>query len=362
MKPSRPIEFLGLLRAIAVVAAAILLLFLYVAHGARPPVAPASPQASGYRLLKKVQVGGEGGWDYLTVDSAAKRLYVSRGTHVMVLDADSGATLGDIPDTPGVHGIALVPELGKGFISNGRGNNVTLFDLKTLKAIRQTATGKNPDAIIYDLASKRVFTFNGASADATAIDAATGNVAGTLALGGKPEFAQPDGAGRVYVNIEDKSEVVALDSRNLTVLNRWPLAPCEEPSGMAIDVKHRRLFSGCRNQMMAVMDAESGKVVATVPIGRGVDANAFDPATAFAFSSNGDGTLTIAHQDSLDKYTVVENVATLPRARTMALDPKTHNVYLVTAEFGPAPAPTPENPRPRPAMLPNSFTLLIFGR
>jgi DNA-binding beta-propeller fold protein YncE len=280
----------------------------------------------------------------------------------MVLDADAGTLVGELPDTPGVHGVALAPELGRGFTSNGRGATVTIFDLKSLRALGQAKTGTNPDAIVYDPASKRVFTFNGGSADATAIDAASGAVAGTIALNGRPEFAVADGAGRIYVNLEDKSKLLALDSRRPAVVSRWPLAPCEEPSGLAMDVRHQRLFIGCANQLMAVADALSGRIITTLPIGRGVDANAFDPETSLAFSSNGDGTLTVVREESPDKFTVVENVATQRGARTMALDPKTHNIFLVTAEFGPLPAPTPENPRPRPAIVPGSFVVLVFGR
>jgi DNA-binding beta-propeller fold protein YncE len=317
---------------------------------------------SSYHLTKTVKLGGEGFWDYLNVDSDARRLYISRGTHVMVLDADSLEVLGDLPNTQGVHGIALASELGRGFTSNGRANTVTIFDLKTLKVLGEVKTGQNPDAIIYDPASRRVFTFNGRSGDSTAIDAASGSVAGTIALGGRPEFAAADGKGHVYANLEDKSMVVAIDSQKLTVVSRWPLAPGEEPSGMAMDRDHRRLFSGCHNKMMVVMDADSGKVVATPPIGQGVDANAFDPGTGLAFSSNGDGTLTVVHQESPDKYSVVDNVQTQRGARTMALDLKTHNVYLVTAEFGPPPAPTADQPRPRPSIVPGSFVVLVVSR
>lgn len=326
------------------------------------PANAVRPAASGYRLLKKVTLGGEGGWDYLTLDPGSRRLFLARGTHVMVVDADSAAVVGDIADTPGVHGVALAPELGRGFTSNGRTNTVTIFDLKTLKPVGSVETGQNPDAILYDAASRRVFAFNGRSNDATAIDAAKGTVAGTIALGGKPEFAVADGTGRVYVNIEDTSEVVALDSRALSVQNRWPLALCEEPTGLAMDVAHQRLFVGCSNQKMAVVDARSGRVVTTLPIGRGVDANRFDPDTGYVFSSNGEGTLTVVHEDSPDAYTLVENVATQRGARTMELDPQTHTVYLVTADFGPPPQPTTENPHPRPAILPGSFTLFIYGR
>ncbi|MDX6559265.1 MAG: hypothetical protein QOF72_2314 [Blastocatellia bacterium] len=315
---------------------------------------------SGYHVTKTVKLGGDGGWDYLTVN--AGRIYISRGTHVMVVDADKGAVVGDIPNTNGVHGIAIAPDMDKGFISDGRANDVTIFDVKTLKVTGTTPTGKNPDAIIYDPASKRVFTFNGASKDATAIDAKTGTVAGTIALGGKPEFAVADEKGHIFVNIEDTSEIVQFDSKKLAVENRWKIAPGEEPSGLAIDRKNRRLFSVCSNKLMVVVNANDGKIITTLPIGSGTDAAGFDPETGYAFSSNGDGTLTVAHEDSPDKFTVVENVPTLRRARTMALDTKTHQVYTVTAEFGPAPAPTTEQPRPRPPMLPGSFTLLILSR
>ena len=340
-----------------------LLLALAAAPISIVAAAPAQSEAAGYRVVKKIPVGGEGFWDYLIVDNEARRLYVSRGTHVMVLDPDAGTVVGDIPNTEGVHGIALVPEVGRGFTSNGRASTVTIFDLKTLKEIAQVkTTGQNPDAIIYDPASRRVFTLNGRGGNSTAIDAGTGTVAGTIELGGKPEFATADGKGRVYVNLEDKSMVVAVDSQQLKVESRWPLAPCEEPSGMAIDREHRRLFVGCHNQMMAVMDADTGRVLATPAIGQGVDANAFDPETQLAFSSNGDGTLTVVHEDSPDKFTVVGNVQTQRGARTMALDPKTHNIFLVTAEFGPPPAPTAEHPRPRPTIVPGSFVVLVVGK
>jgi YVTN family beta-propeller protein len=317
---------------------------------------------AGYHVAKTYKLGGEGGWDYLFVDSAARRVYVSRGTHVMVVDADSGSVVGDIPDTTGVHGIAIDSDLLKGFTSNGRDGSVTVFDTKTLKAITKIKVGQNPDAILFDPASGRVFTFNGGSKDATAIDAKGETVAGTVALGGKPETGVSDERGHVFVNIEDKSELVEIDARKLTVMNRWPLAPCEEPSGLAIDRKHRRLFAGCSNKLMAVVDADTGKVVTTLPIGSGVDANGFDPETSLAFASNGDGTLTVVHEDSPDKFTVVENAATQRGARTMSLDAKTHRVYLVSAEFGPPPAPTAERPRPRPSVVPGSFTLIVMDR
>ncbi len=318
--------------------------------------------ATGYHLLKKFVLGGEGRWDYITCDSDAHRLYISRSTHVMVVDSDSGAIMGDIPNTLGVHGIALAPEFGKGFTSNGRAASVTIFDLKTLKTLGQVKVGQNPDAILYDESSKRIFTFNGASKDATAVDAKTGTVAGTLALGGRPESGVADGRGRIFVNIEDKGQVIEFDSRNLAINATWPLVPGEEPTGIAMDRKHRRLFVGCANKVLAVMNADNGKVVATLPIGAGVDATAFDSETQLAFSSNGEGTLTVVHENAPDKFRVVENAATQRGARTMALDQKTHKVFLITAEFGPAPAPTAEQLRPRPTVVPGSFTLLVFGR
>jgi DNA-binding beta-propeller fold protein YncE len=320
----------------------------------------AAPTAH-YQLKQKFTLGGDGGWDYLTYDAAGKRLFISRGTRVMVVDPSNGSVITEIPDTAGVHGIALAHDLGKGFTSNGRDNTVTVFDLKTLKETARIKLegGVNPDAILYDAASKRVFTFNGRSNNATAIDAATDKLVGNLPLDGKPEFAADDGKGMVYVNIEDKNEITMIDARKAAVVKSWPLAPCEEPSGLAMDQKHRRLFAGCHNKMMAVMDADTGKVVATVPIGEGVDANAFDPGAGLAFSSNGDGTLTVAHQDSPDKYTVVENAQTQKFARTMALDTNTHDVYLVTAEIEELP-PAEGQQRPRRSVKPGTFTLLVM--
>jgi len=324
--------------------------------------ASVAPAWSAFHQIKKVTLGGEGGWDYLTVDSANRHVFISRGTHVMVVDADNYTVVGDIPDTQGVHGIAIASDVGRGFTSNGRTNTVTIFDLKTLKVLGTAATDQGPDAIIYDPASKRVFTFNGRGQSATAIDAATGNVAGTVKLDGRPEFAVADGRGHIYNNLEDKSLLVEIDTQSLQVTHRWPLAPGDSPSGIAMDTEHRRTFSGCHNKMMVVMDVDSGKVIATPPIGEGVDANGFDAATGTAFSSNGqDATLTVVREDSPDKFTVVENVTTQRGARTMAVDPQTHNVFLVTAEFGPPPAPTADRPHPRPTMLPGSFTLLVYA-
>jgi YVTN family beta-propeller protein len=341
-----------------------LCLFVFLSFILQSASALAQQQKSpaGYHVVKQFKLGGEGGWDYLTFDAKGNRLFISRSTHVMVVDAENGKVLGDIPDTQGVHGIALVEDLNKGYTSNGRASTVTVFDLKTLKVLKQIPVGKNPDAIIYDPASKRVFTMNGASDDATAIDAQTDTVAGTIPLEGKPEFAVSDERGRVFVNLEDKSAVVEFDPSKLAVLARWPIAPGEEPSGLAIDRKHARLFSTGANKTLVVLDASTGKVVTTLPIGGNVDGAMFDPEAGLAFSSNGDGTLTVIREDSPDKFTVVENVKTQRGARTLALDAKTHRVYLVTAEFGPPPAPTPERPRPRPSIVPGSFTLLVVGR
>jgi DNA-binding beta-propeller fold protein YncE len=317
---------------------------------------------AGYHVMKTYKLGGEGGWDYLLVDSAARRVYISRSTHVMVVDADTGAIVGDIPNTPGVHGVALVPDLNKGYTSNGRDSSSTVFDLKTLKTLGTVKVGQNPDAITYDDVSKRVFTFNGASHDATAIDVKTDTVAGTIPLGGKPETGVADEHGHIFVNVEDKSEIVDIDTRKLTAVAHWSLAPCEEPTGLAMDRKHRRLFAGCSNKLMAVVNADTGKVVATPPVGSGVDASGFDPSTDLAFTSNGEGTLTVVHEDSPDKFTVVETVQTQRGARTMSVDTKTHRVFLVSAEFGPPPPATAERPRPRPSVVPGSFTLIVLEK
>ena len=316
----------------------------------------------GYKVVNTYKTGGEGGWDYLTADAAARRLYISRATHVIVLDLDSGKTVGDIPDTPGVHGIALAPELGRGFTSNGREGTVTIFDLKTLAASGKVKVGENPDAILYDPATKRVFTFNGRSKDSTAIDAAKGTVLGTIKLDGKPEFAASDGQGGIFVNIEDKSELTAIDPNKLVVKSTWPLSPCESPSGLAMDRKNRRLFVGCENKMMAVVNADTGKVLATPPIGEGVDATTFDDETGLAFASCGEGVLTVVREESPDKFSVAENVPTQQGARTLALDSKTHDVYVVTAKFGPPPAATADNPHPRHTILPDSFVVLVVGQ
>ena len=317
---------------------------------------------SGYHLLKKHVLGGEGGWDYMALDGRTRLLYVTHGNAVEVLNVDTGVKGQPITGLQGVHGVAFDPARDRGYISNGRGNSVSVFDLKTHKILAEVpSSGQNPDAIMYDKFSDRVFTFNGRTANATAIDAATDKVAGTVDIGGKPEFAVTDGTGTIFVNNEDTSEVVAFDARTLKVLKRWSIAPGEGPSGLAIDLKNKRLFSVC-DKIMAVSDYVAGKLVTTVPIGEGPDAVRYDPETGLVFASNGEGTLTVVRQDSADAYTVLETVPTARGARTMELDPKTHHVFVVTAEYGPAPAPTAEQPRPRPKVVPGSFMVLEFGR
>ncbi|MGA2355430.1 MAG: YncE family protein [Terriglobales bacterium] len=290
--------------------------------------------ADSFHIVKKIPIAGQGSWDYLAVDEAARRLYVSHGTQVEVLDVDSGAIVGKIANTPGVHGIAIAPESGRGFISDGQSSTVTIFDLKTLQTIAEVAVGKKPDAIIYDPATSRVFAFNGDSNSATAIQASDGKVAGTVDLGGGPEYAVADGAGYVYNNLEDSSVVLKINARTLKVEQRWPTAPCASPSSIAMDRPNRRLFIGCRSKVMAVMNADTGQVITTLAIGDHVDATAFDASSRLIFNSNGEGTITVIHQHSPDKYSVVENVKTLPKAKTMALDPKTHQLFLSTAEAG----------------------------
>jgi len=280
---------------------------------------------------------------------------------VVVVDVDTEKVVGDIPDTTGVHGIAIAPKLNHGYTSNGRANNVTVFDLKTLKTLSQIPAGKNPDAILYEPVSNHLFTFNGSSKDATAIDAATEKVIATIPLGGKPEFAVDDGKGNIYVNIEDTHEMAVIDAKTPAVTKRYVLEGCEDPSGLAIDVAHRRLFSVCANKVMVISDSDTGKVIATVPIGEGADGAAFDAGRGLAFSSNGEGTLTVVKENK-GKYEVVENAATQRGARTMTVDLKTHKLYLPTAAYGPAPAPTTQQPKPRAPILPDSFTLLVAGQ
>lgn len=343
--------------------AACVALLILAASAAVVSHALAVPQLgpSGYHVAKKYKLGGPGGWDYLAIDSPKHRLFISRGTHVMVVDTETGSVVGDIPGMQRVHGIALASEFNKGFVSDGAGS-VLVFDYATLKTLDTVKTDKDCDGIIYDPSSKRVFTMNGDANTSTAIDASTGKVAGTFPLGGGPEFAAADGKGHVFVNLEDKSAMVKINTQTLQVEETWPLAPCESPSGLAIDAANERLIVGCHNKLMTIVDGNSGKVIGTVPIGQGVDANRFDPGTGYAFASCGDGTITVAHEDSPNKFVPLDVITTQRGARTLEIDPTTHTIYTVTAEFGATPAATADNPRPRPSMVPDTFTLWVISR
>ena len=319
----------------------------------------AASMAVNYHLAATHMLGGDGGWDYLSFDPATKHLFISRSSHVMVVDPEAGTVVGDIPNTPGVHGIAIADDLGKGFTSNGMDATVTVFDLATLKTLATIPTGaKNPDGITYDPVTKRVFTFNGGSNDATAIDAQTNAVVATIPLGGRPEFPAVDGRGLVYDNIESTSEIVAIDAKSATIVKRFPLGACKSPSGLSMDRQHRRLFPACEGEL-GVVDADSGKVIATLPTGAGTDATRFDPNNQLAFASNGrDATLTVVHEDDPNHYTVVQNAATAAGARTMEIDPSNGFIYLVTAKMIANPNPT--GPRDRFKMVPGTFQLLTM--
>jgi DNA-binding beta-propeller fold protein YncE len=329
------------------------------------PFATVSAQTSRpatYHVVRDFTLGGDGRWDYITVDTAVHRLFIARQTRVMVVDPESGKLLGEVPGLNGAHGVALAYATGHGFATSGRDSSVTMFDLKTLRVLRRTKAADDADAILYDPASKRVFTFNGDANSASVIDPVSGKLAGSIPLGGKPEFGVTTGQGRLYVNLEDKAEIVEIDPAAMRVLRRWSLAPCEEPTGLAVDREHHLLFSGCHNKLMAISNATEGRMIGKVPIGGGVDAGAFDPSSQLAFASNGDGTLTVVHEDSPTSFRVVANVTTRPGARTMALDERTHRIYTVTSAFGPAPAPTPSEPHPRPSLVPGTFSLLVLDR
>ncbi len=320
-------------------------------------VALAADKDKGYRLAKTVPVPGDGGWDYVSVDEAGRRVYVSHSTQVDVLDADSGELKGTVPDTKGVHGIAIAADLGRGFTSNGGSDNVTIFDLKTLKSIGDPVkTGKGPDAIMFDPSTKRVFAMCGRGKSATVIDAAEGKEVGSIDLGGQPEFAVADGEGHVFVNLEDKAELLKLDAKALKVLERWSLDPGKTPTGLAMDAKTKRLFVGCRSKQLIVVSAESGKVVAQQPIGDRVDACAFDPETALVFCSCGDGTISVFHEDEADKYTPVQTIKTKAGSKTMALDRKTHKLFVPSADYKAAAGGG------RPAMVPKTFAVLIYEK
>jgi YVTN family beta-propeller protein len=315
-----------------------------------------------YQFVTEIPIGGEGGWDILTIDSAASRLYLSHATKVVVVDLRKNAVAGEIADTPGVHGFVAIPEIQRGFSSNGKESKSSVVDLTTLKTVSKIDTGPNPDAIVYEPRHGEVYIFNHTGNSVTVINAKAATVSATIPLGGNPEFAAVDeNAGRVYCNIEDKSEVAVIDANKHEVVAHWSLAPGEEPSGIALDAPHHRLFSGCHNKMMVMLDTESGKVVDTIPIGAGVDGCAFDDATQFAFASCGDGTTTIAKEESPEKLNVVQTLKTERGARTIALDLKTHRIYLPTAQFQPSPSPLPGGSPSRPTIVPNTLKLLVYG-
>jgi len=314
---------------------------------------------SGYRISNRIHLDGDGSWDYLTMDDATSRLYISHGTIVQVLDVIGKKVVGTIPDTKGVHGIALARDLNKGFISNGKDTSVTVFDLKTIQVITKIkVSGNNPDAILYDPYTHRVFTFNGRSSNSTVIDANTNKVIGTIDLPGKPEFSVSDGRGKVFVNLEDKSLICLINPSTLKVEKTWPVAPGEGPSGLAMDTEGQRLFSVCGNKWMIVLNADNGNVIAKLEIGDRVDAVVYDPGLKRIYSSNGEGTMTVVQEVNKDTYKVLENFPTQKGAKTIALNRETHRIYLSTADYDAAPTPTPENPKPRPAVRPNTFTIL----
>lgn len=314
---------------------------------------------SDYSIVNKIHIPGDGGWDYLSVDETGGRLFVSHGTVVQVVDLKTGQITGTINDTPGVHGIAIAEDQNKAFISVGRNASVKVVNLKTLAPIADVkVTGENPDAIMYDQFSKKIFVFNGRTANATVLDAVTNNVDATIALEGKPEFPVSDGNGKLYVNIEDKSLISVIDVKTLKVEKSWPIAPGEEASGLALDNETHRLFAVCSNKLMVVVDAIDGHIVANLPIGEGCDGVKFDPGMKRVYSSNGDGTMTVVQELNKDSFKVLENIPTMPGARTLAIDTKTHHIYTPTAEFNPAPAATADNPRPRRSPKPDSFYII----
>jgi YVTN family beta-propeller protein len=319
----------------------------------------ASAQSPGYHVLNTYHIASPGGWDYIAVNPVNGNIYVSHSSQVNVLNQNTGDSVGVIPNTTGVHGIAFAPEFKKGYTSNGKLNTVTVFDISTNAVLAQIKTGENPDAIMYDPFSKKVYTCNGRSKDLSVIDPATNEVVKTVDLGGKPETPVSDEGGNLYINIEDKSEIAVVNTKTFTVTNRWKIGNGKEPSGLAIDIKTKRLFAGCDNKLLIVVNAENGKVVKELPIGDGCDGVAFDPGTQNVFSSNGDGTLTVIHEKSSKEFSVVENATTKKGARTLAVDEKTHRVYLPTGDFLP---PSPDQKGKRPGIVPGTFQVLVVGK
>jgi DNA-binding beta-propeller fold protein YncE len=320
--------------------------------------AQATPRSAGYHITRTIQLGGDGRWDYVTLDSVNNRLFIARQTRVMVVDPASGKLLAEIPGLDGAHGIALAYPAGRGFATSGRDGTVTMFELRSLRVLARIPAAADADAVLYDPSSERVFTFNGDPGTSTVIDPRAGKAIGSVPLGGKPEFGVADGRGRVYVNLEDKGEVAEIDPAAMRVTRRWSLGGCEEPTGLAMDRAHRILFSGCRSRIMAISDANAGRMIARVPIGGGVDGCAFDPGTGLVFSSNGDGTISVVHEDSPTRFRIVSTVITRRGARTMTLDPRTHRLYTVTAGFSGTPAASANEPHPRPGIVPGTFVLM----
>ncbi len=347
----------------AVAPAALLSGLLFTAVFVAAPLPAQTPAGGPFHVQQEWKIGGDGGWDYMAVDPVSKLLYITRGNHVIAIDTSAGKQVADITGLHGTHGVVFSSDGVHGYITDGGGNQVAEFNRKTNVIEKTIPAGTGPDGAVFDPATKTVWAFNGRSHDVTVIDTNTNAVVATVALPGKPEFPVSDGKGFVYDNIEDKSEIVKLDANAHTVVATWPVAPCESPSGLAIDREHHRLFAVCDGGKMAVVDTESGKVVATPAIGDGPDAARFSPSDQYAFSSNGQsGTLTVVHEDDADHYSVVQNLATKRGARTMAMDPDGSHLYTVTAEFGPRPEPTADNPRPRPTIVPGSFEVIVIGK
>jgi DNA-binding beta-propeller fold protein YncE len=323
-------------------------------------LAAAALTGQSYHLTHTYTLGGDGGWDYLSLDTAGHRLFIGRQNRIMVVDPETGQLLAEIPGLDRAHGVALAYAAGHGFATSGGDSSVVMFDLKTLSVLGRTTAAEDADGILFDPSTGHIFTFNGDAQSSSVIDATSGRRIGTVDLGAKPEFGISGGDGKLYVNLESTAEVAEIDAAAMSVTRKWSLAPCASPTGLAIDVAHHRLFSGCRNGMMAISDAQAGKLVTTEPIGRGVDGCRYDPGTGFAFASNGDGTLSVVREVTPDSFVVAATVQTKRGARTLELDPNTHRVFTVTAEFGPTPAPTPDRPRPRPSIVSGSFALLVL--
>jgi DNA-binding beta-propeller fold protein YncE len=333
-----------------------------VVSAAVASLVPLGAQATAYRITRTFQLGGDGSWDYIVPDPASHRLFIGRQNRIMVVDEETGGLLGEVPGINGAHGVAVATGSGHGFATSGNDASVVMFDLATYTPLGRIDAAEDADAIIFDQASGRVFTFNGDAHSSTVIDPVKGTRVTNLSLGGKPEYGVSAGDGHVYANLTDTNEVVDIDARALRVVRRWPTAPCEHPVSMAIDTEHHRLFSGCRSGVLAVSDLTAGSVITTLPIGQGVDGAGFDPATGDVFASNLDGTLTVIHQDTPDRYHVVGAVETAQGSRNMGLDPTTHRIYVASATFAPPAAPTATNPRPRATVEPGSFALLVIEK